>query len=213
MGGGRAVSREFWNTRYADAGDDYVFGIHPNAFLASQGHLLRPGQRALSVADGEGRNSVWLAGQGLLVDAVEFAPAALAKARRLAGRSGLTADNPRFIEADIFTWDWPVDHYDLVVAIFIQFAGPAERPALFRRLAAALRPGGRLLLQGYTPKQLDYGTGGPSAVDNLYTPALLREAFTELEIERLEAFDAVVEEGAGHRGLSALIDLVARKPA
>jgi cyclopropane fatty-acyl-phospholipid synthase-like methyltransferase len=207
------VTRELWNTRYAEAGDDYVFGIHPNAFLASQKHLLRPGRRALSVADGEGRNSVWLAQQGVLVDAVEFAPAALAKARRLAARRGLGSHNPRFIEADLLAWDWPVAHYDWVVAIFIQFAGPGERPELFRHLIAALKPGGRLLLQGYTPKQLDYRTGGPSAVDNLYTEAMLRNDFAALQIERLEAFDEIIEEGAGHSGMSALIDLVATKPA
>jgi SAM-dependent methyltransferase len=207
------LSRDQWEGRYRDAGADYVFGTQPNAFLAAHKHLLQPGMRALSVADGEGRNSVWLAGQGLAVDAVEFAPSAIAKARALAGARGLdAAAAPRFHEADLFRWGWPVAAYDLVVAIFVQFAGPAERPVLFRNMIDALKPGGRLLMQGYTPKQLEYGTGGPSAVENLYTEAMLREAFAALEIERLEAFEEVVDEGAGHRGMSALIDLVARKP-
>lgn len=206
------MSREFWNGRYRDAGEEYVFGTHPNAFLASRAHLLAPGQRALSVADGEGRNSVWLAGQGLQVDAVEFAPAAIAKARSLAEGQGLGRGNPHFIEADVLTWSWPAERYDVVVGIFIQFLGPAEREQLFRRMVAALKPGGRLLLQGYRPEQLAYGTGGPSAVENLYTADLLRSAFAGLEIEGLEAYDQAIEEGLAHRGMSALIDLVARKP-
>lgn len=206
------MNQERWNTRYTEAGDEYVFGMHPNAFLVSQRALLLPGQRVLCVADGEGRNSVWLAQLGLLVDAVEFAPAAIAKARKLAEARGLGTHNPRFIEADLFAWDWPVAHYDLVVGIFIQFVGPAQRAVMFERLVQALKPGGRLLLQGYTPKQLEYATGGPSEVGNLYTPDFLRAAFPGMEIERLEAFDELIEEGAGHRGMSALIDLVVRKP-
>lgn len=201
--------RHGWNSRYADAGDDYVFGTAPNAFLAAQARWLTPGQRALSVADGEGRNGVWLAEQGLQVDAVEFAPAAIAKARRLAAARGVT---PNFIEADLLTWDWPVSAYEVVAAIFIQFVGPAERARLFACMTAALRPGGLLLIQGYTPRQLDYRTGGPSAVENLYTQALLRDAFAGLEILHLAEYDSHVDEGHGHRGTSALIDLIARKP-
>lgn len=206
------MSRELWDQRYAAAGDSYLFGRHPNAFLASQQDLLVAGQRALCVADGEGRNSVWLAQRGLLVDAVEFSPVAIAKARRLAAVRGLGIHNPHFIEADLLDWDWPEGRYDAVVAIFIQFLTPAQQPDCFRRLVAALKPGGRLFLQGYTPKQIEYGTGGPSAVENLYTEGLLREAFADLAIEGLEAFEEVIEEGSGHHGLSALIDLVARKP-
>lgn len=206
------MSRDIWDQRYSEAGEHYLFGLHPNAFLASQQDLLLAGQRALCVADGEGRNSVWLAQRGLLVDAVEFSPVAIAKARRLAAVRGLETHNPHFIEADLLSWDWPEARYDAVVAIFIQFVGPEARQALFRRLVAALKPGGRLFLQGYTPKQIEYGTGGPSAVENLYTEALLREAFADMVIERLEAFDEVIEEGCGHRGMSALIDLVAKKP-
>ena len=201
--------RHGWNSRYHDAGEDYVFGTAPNAFLAAQANRLIPGSKALSVADGEGRNGVWLAEQGLVVDTVEFAPAAIAKARRLAAARGVS---PNFIEADLLAWDWPVAAYDLVAAIFIQFVGPAQRDVLFRRMAAALRPGGLLLIQGYTPRQLDYKTGGPSAVENLYTQALLRDAFAGLEIIQLAEYDTHVDEGHGHRGQSALIDLIARRP-
>jgi len=99
-----------------------------------------------------------------------------------------------------------------VVAVFIQFSNPEERQRIFAGLAQALKPGGRLLLHGYTPKQLEYRTGGPSAVENLYTPELLRQAFAGLEIEELREYEAELNEGLAHRGRSALIDLVARKP-
>jgi cyclopropane fatty-acyl-phospholipid synthase-like methyltransferase len=107
---------------------------------------------------------------------------------------------------------WPPAVYDFVVAVFIQFVGPEEREIQFLRLKQAVKPGGRLLLHGYTPRQIEYKTGGPSAVENLYTEDLLRQSFADFEIETLHAYEADVDEGRGHRGRSALIDLIARKP-
>lgn len=205
-------AEQFWNGRYAAAGDDYLFGTAPNKFLTRQAQWLRPGMKALSVADGEGRNSVWLAEEGLAVTAVEVSPVALHKARRLAVARHVEVD---FVLADILKWTWPNGAYDVVAGIFIQFASPAERGILFEYLRAALNPGGLLLLHGYTPKQLEYKTGGPSAVENLYTDKLLREAFAGMEILELREHEDVLEEGSGgqrgHWGRSALIDLVARK--
>jgi hypothetical protein len=99
-----------------------------------------------------------------------------------------------------------------VAAIFIQFADPAQRQRLFARMVASLRPGGMLVLQGYTPRQLEYRTGGPPHASHLYTPQLLREAFAALEIVELREYEADVAEGSGHCGRSALIGLVARRP-
>jgi len=99
-----------------------------------------------------------------------------------------------------------------VAAIFIQFAGPELRDQIFAGLKRALKPGGLLLLEGYRPEQIANGTGGPRVPENLYTEALLRAAFSDFEIVELSAYDAVIEEGAGHSGQSALIDLVARRP-
>lgn len=205
-----ADPRGFWNDRFAGAGDRFVFGTEPNDFLVCEAHRLAPASRVLSVADGEGRNSVFLAAQGHDVDALEFAPAALAKARILAGARNVTL---RFIETDVFAWDWPVEAYDAVVAIFIQFADPVQRASLFARMMAALRPGGVLLLQGYAPEQLKYGTGGPSQVDHLYTEAMLLDAFRDHETVLLRRHDSVINEGDGHRGMSALVDMVVRKLA
>lgn len=196
---------ERWNRRFAEP--DYVFGTQPNRFLASQEGLLRAGQRILCVADGEGRNSVWLAGRGLEVTAFDFSPVAVEKARKLAAGRGVGV---RYEVASVYDWTWPQGAFDAVAAIFVQFADPAMREFMFARMVRALKPGGLLLLEGYTPKQLEYRTGGPSQVENLYTAPMLRAAFAGLEILELREYEADLEEGARHAGRSALIDLVAR---
>ena len=196
-----------WNARFA--GDDYHFGTAPNVFLASQEKLLRPGMSALCVADGEGRNSVWLAKHGLRVTAFDISPVGVEKARRLAREAGVAVE---YSLADIREWNWDAEQYDLVAVIFIQFLSPAERAKVFEGIARAVVPGGLLLMQGYRPRQVEYGTGGPPIPENLYTEALLREAFGQFEILHLAEHDDVLDEGPRHRGMSALIDLVARKP-
>ena len=197
--GATADARVRWNARFSEPG--YLFGTAPNCFLASQAQRLRPGQRALAI--------VWLAAQGLDVTAVDFSPVALAKARALAEGAGVRLAT---IEADIGAWVWPEAAFDVVAAIFIQFAGPDLRAAMFRGIHATLRPGGLVILQGYRPEQLAYGTGGPPHAENMYTAALLRSAFADMEILHLAEHDSPLDEGAGHAGMSALVDLVARKP-
>jgi len=203
----RADGPVAWDVRYA--GDDYLFGTEPNEFLVACRPLVPDGGRALSVADGEGRNSVWLAGEGFDVDAFDVSPVAVEKARRLAGARGVQV---RFAIADAESWSWPVASYDIVAAIFIQFAPPVLRRRIFDRIAHALRPGGLFLLEGYRVEQLAYGTGGPRAVDQLYTEEQLRSELAGLELERMSSYDAAIEEGSGHSGVSALIDVVARRP-
>ncbi len=195
-----------WDERYAS--EDYLFGTEPNAFLVSQRDLLKPGMSCLAVADGEGRNGVWLAQQGLRVLSVEASAVALEKAKKLARQRGVAID---FEQADLAQWEWGENRFDLVAAIFIQFAPPALREQMFAGIKRCLKPGGLLLLQGYTPRQLEYKTGGPPLAGNMYTEALLRKAFGDMEIIRLREHDDHIGEGAGHSGMSALIDLVARK--
>ncbi len=195
-----------WNRRFE--GDTYVFGTEPNAWLREHADVWRPGQRVLCVADGEGRNSVWLARQGLAVDAFDLAEAGVAKARRLAAQQGAHVN---YAVADCDSLAWPQGVYDGVAAIFVQFADPALRARLFANIQRCLKPGGVLLLQGYTPKQLEYKTGGPPIASHLYTQDMLREAFAQMEIVELREYEADVAEGSGHSGRSALIGMVARR--
>ncbi len=195
-----------WDERYA--GDEYHFGTEPNAFLASQQSLLKPGMSCLAVADGEGRNGVWLAGQGLDVLSVDASSVAQEKARKLARERGVEVT---FELVDLTQWAWGENRFDMVAAIFIQFAPPELREQMFAHIKRCLKPGGLLLLQGYTPRQLHYRTGGPSQAENLYTEALLRSAFDDMQILHLREHDDIISEGSGHSGMSALIDLVARK--
>lgn len=197
-----------WNTRFEHP--DYVFGTAPNAFLASCEGLLPDGGRALAIADGEGRNGVFLAECGLDTLSVDYSPAGQAKARALAAARGVTIATET---VDLFAWDWPEATFDVVAAIFFQFCGAAGRDELFARIRRALKPGGLLLLEGYRPEQIANGTGGPKTVENLYTRAILETAFGDFDGCTIREYDAVLDEGHGHSGQSALIDLVGRKPA
>ena len=200
------MATNMWDERYASG--EYFFGTRPNAFMVSQQHLLKPGMNCLAVADGEGRNGVWLVQQGLKVLSVDSSAVAASKAATLAQQKGVKLD---FEVADMLTWEWGENRFDLVVAIFIQFASPEQRSGLFENIKKSLKPGGLLLLEGYTPRQLEYGTGGPPVAENMYTEPLLRKEFSHREIVHLKEYDNEINEGSGHKGMSALIDLVARK--
>ena len=197
---------EQWNQRFST--NQYFFGTEPNAFLTSQRHLLQAGQSALAVADGEGRNGVWLASLGLDILSVDFSEVAIEKARKLAVQNRVTLKTEM---VDLFLWDWGQERFDVVVAIFIQFAAPHERTLLFSNMKKCLKPAGYLLLQGYRPQQLEYKTGGPPQIENMYTTVLLQEHFADMTILHLCEHDDFIAEGTGHYGMSALIDLVARK--
>ena len=197
-----------WQTRFSAPG--YLFGKEPNAFVKSKEALIRTkaGGKALSIADGEARNGVFIAQCGLDVLSLDFSPTAQEKARKLAAERGVTI---RTEIADLVTWQWPTEAFDLIAGIFFQFLTPVLRSKVFANIKKALKPGGILLLEGYGPKQLEYKTGGPSQLENLYTPKLLREAFGDLSELDIKEYDAEVDEGAGHIGMSALVDLVGRK--
>ena len=197
-------AREFWDQRYS--APEYIFGTSPNLFLASQQHLFKPGDRVLDIACGEGRNSVWLASLGCQVLGMDVSPLALTKARQLAADRGVTV---AWQEADVRSWQWQPDAFDAVVCIFIQFADPSQRARLFSGLQTTLKLGGKLVLQGYTPKQVECKTGGPPQAAHMYTAAMLRDAFAGLDVVHLQEHEDVLSEGTKHVGRSALIDLVA----
>ena len=199
---------DFWNKRFDTP--DYIFGRAPNEYLQTQAkQYLKKGDAVLCVADGEGRNSVWLAKQGMHVDAFDLSEIALSKAIALATEEAV---HVQFTLASSDTWDWLPNQYDAVVGIFIQFADPVMRTRLFAQMASTLRPGGVLIVQGYTPKQLEYKTGGPSILEHLYTENMIRSLIGDLEPIDLCLYEKELSEGPKHTGMSALLGLVARKP-
>ena len=196
-----------WQTRYATP--EYAFGKSPNYFLESCKRLLPRSGGALAVADGEGRNGVWLAEQGLDVVSIDFSPAAQRKAKALAAERDVKV---AFELVDVHNWNYPSAAFDVVAEIFTQFSNPADRARKWAGMLKALKPGGLLIIQGYTPKQLEYGTGGPKEIENLYTRAMLEQEFGGLRELSLVEEERDIHEGTSHGGMSAVINLTARKP-
>ncbi len=197
---------QFWDRKYAD--DEYFYGKAPNAWLTGHAHRLRPGMRALSVADGEGRNAVWLAEQGLAVTAVDASGKAIAKAKALAAQRGVIVEH---VEADLTTWPWPEAAFDVAVAIFAHFTAN-HRPAIHRAMLNTVKPGGLVLIEAYSPYQHLHRTGGPPDLDMLYTAWRLEQDFAGAEILELAEVTTELQEGRGHSGTSAVVRLVARRP-
>ena len=196
-----------WEDRYA-ATDDYAFGRAPAHVLTENPWTWSDASTALCVADGEGRNGVHLARQGLSVTTFDVAPTAVMRAQMLASEAGVEVDAN---VSEWGGWDWSAS-FDLVVAIFVQYTGPDQRPAQFADLKAATKPGGRLLLHGFTPEQIDKGTGGPPVAENMYTEELLVESFGDWDILRLATYEREQTSGTSHVGNAALIDLVVQRP-
>lgn len=196
-----------WEDRYA-RNDDFLFGRAPALVLSDNPWVIDGATSALCVADGEGRNAVHLARQGLAVTSFDLSATAVARTGELAAAAGVV------VEANVSewaAWDWS-RQFDLTVAIFVQFAGPSERPQQFADLRGATKPGGRLLLHGFTPEQIELGTGGPPVAENMYTEDLLAEAFDGWKILRLARYEREQDSGTAHVGRAALIDLIAERP-
>lgn len=200
--------RATWDARFQP--DEYIFGTAPNRFLEREASRLAPGMSVLAVADGEGRNSAWLAARGLRVCAFDISPRGVDKARQLAHGLGVCVD---YRVARVEDWEWQAQKFDAVIAIFVQFADPTLRQRMFDGMLAALAPGGLLLLEGFGVGQLALHSGGPGRPDHLYTGALLREAFTGHEIVDLQEYEAEIAEGRQHAGRAALVDCIVRKGA
>ena len=204
---GFADATQFWNERFNK--DEFIFGKEPNVYLAKQAsQFLSPGMQTLCIADGEGRNSVWLAKQGMRVLGFDVSDIAITKAKQFAAENLVRVD---YSLSNTDEFNWQANTYDAVIAIFIQFADPEMRIRIFNQIEQSLKPGGILILQGYTPKQLEYKTGGPAAIDHLYTEEMIRTAMSHYEILDLCTYEKVLSEGARHSGMSALLGLTARK--
>ena len=198
--------KETWEQRFDI--DSYIFGEEPNEYLRSQLKLLKPGN-VLSIADGEGRNSVWLAKKDFEVDAFDFSSNAIRKAQRLADANNVIVN---FHNIDWQSFNWKKNHYDNIVGIFFQFAGPEDRLKIFNHIDASLKPGGVVVLQGYSTAQMKFNTGGPGKLEHLYDEKILVTAFKHYELLDIRTYESEIHEGTSHKGMSGLIGFVAKKP-
>jgi 2-polyprenyl-3-methyl-5-hydroxy-6-metoxy-1,4-benzoquinol methylase len=198
---------QFWNERFDK--QEFIFGKEPNEYLVEQAsRYLKPNSSVLCIADGEGRNGVWLAKQGMRVTGFDVSDIALAKANQLAADNQV---NIQYSLCDTDGFDWQPHSYDAVMEIFIQCADPEMRTRIFKQVHQTLKLGGLFILQGYTPKQLEYKTGGPSLIEHLYTEEMIRELSKDFEILDLQCYEKELSEGARHTGMSALLGMVAKK--
>ena len=196
-----ADPREFWNHRYGLPG--WAYGTEPNDFLRECAPLLEG--PVLCLGEGEGRNAVFLAQLGLEVTALDLSPKALEKAQQLAAERGVRLTT---LEADLADFDLGEKRWGAIISIWCHLP-PWLRERVHRDVARALRPGGRFVLEAYTPAQLAFDTGGPKSADLLFAPTSLRQELADLELERLEALEREVQEGDWHRGLSAVVQVMA----
>ncbi len=194
-----------WDERYSEEG--YVYGTEPNEFLAAKYQRIPKG-RVLCLADGEGRNSVFLAQQGYEVTAVDSSSVGLEKGKRLAAERGVQV---RYVHADLADFDIEPNHWQGVVSIFAHIP-PEARKRVHRQVVAGLVPGGVLLLEAYTPKQLEFGTGGPKAPELTMDLERLKPELEGLDFELSEEFERDVVEGKFHTGRGAVVQLIASKP-
>lgn len=199
------TTRDLWEQRYA--GDDYLYGTEPNGFLAE--HLAElPDGPVLCLAEGEGRNAVHLARSGRTVHSIDLTDAGVAKTLRLAEHRGVTV---HAVQGDLAVADLGTDRWGAIVSIFAHVPPPVRR-ALHRRVIDALRPGGVLLLEAYTPSQIGRGTGGPAVPELTMTLDGLREELAGLTFEHARECERDVVEGSGHTGVGAVVQVIARKP-
>lgn len=201
-------ARTQWDRRFATA-KGFLFGSDPNRWLEQSAHWIRPGARVLSIADGEGRNGVWLAQHGFRVTAFDLSPIGVERAREFAASRGVTLD---LQIASLAQWPWHTASFDAVAAIFVQFAPPELRAQMFAGIRDALQPGGVLVIEGYGLRQLEYKTGGPGIAEHLYTVPMLLRAFDGWAVLASRDADTTLAEGEGHRGRSHVVSMVLRKP-
>ncbi len=193
------MQNEFWEQRYAEPG--LAYGDKPNAFLQRCADQFRLGQKALVIGDGEGRNGVWLAEQGLDVLSVDLSTVGLEKARQLAAQRGVTI---RTECADLSRWDWPEGEYDHVVIIYVHFP-PDIREKIHHQALMALKPGGQIIFEAFTVEQLEHDSGGPPVKEMLYDEPLVRADFSSGEFEFLQSCVEHLDEGKYHVGDAAII--------
>lgn len=195
-----------WDELYAD--DCFFYGTEANDFLRAHAVAIRTGGRVLCLGEGEGRNAVFLAGLGLSVVALDQSAVGLSKALQLASTRGVSIAT---VQANLDSYRIEPGSWDAIVSIWCHL--PCElRTAVHAQVASGLKPHGVFLLEAYRPEQLNFGTGGPRSADLLPTLAQLREELVGLEFGHAAELEREVQEGQGHSGRSAVVQVLARRP-
>jgi SAM-dependent methyltransferase len=188
-----------WDERFA--GEGFAYGTEPSRWLVEQAHRIPPGLPVLALGEGEGRNAVFLAGRGLEVEAVDGSPVGLAKAQRLASSRGLPL---RTTVADLADHVAAPGRFGAVVLVFLHLP-PGLRATVHARAAAALAPGGVVVLEAFTPRQLSFTSGGPRQLDMLYDRETILGDFPGVEWDVLEETEVELDEGPLHQGRASLL--------
>lgn len=194
-----------WDKRYEM--DDYAYGVLPNDFLKANANTLIKGGKVLSLAEGEGRNAVFLAKQGFDVTAVDSSKVGLKKAEALAKANGVEID---YIFADLNDFDFGKNKWDAIVSIFGPLSSK-ERIDVFAKAKRGLKANGSMLIEAYTPEQIGHNTGGGSDVDTMVTIQQARNELAGLEFNLLQEVERDIKEGTFHHGLSAVVQIIATK--
>jgi len=194
-----------WDERYG--ADGYVYGTAPSRWLVVQAHRLPAGGRILSLGEGEGRNAVWLAQRGFSVVAVDGSAVGLAKAGRLAAARGVAVET---VHADLTRYRPEPGAFDALLLAYVHLP-PPEREQVHAAGAVALRAGGLVVLEAFTPRQLAFASGGPRSAELLYEPAALRADFPGIAWEVLEESELVLDDGPLHQGRAAIVRGVGRR--
>jgi SAM-dependent methyltransferase len=194
-----------WDERFSQA--EPVYGEEPNAYLRAQVARLKPGGNILVPGDGYGRNGIWLARQGFRVRTVDLSAVGVARAQKAARAAGVSMT---IEQADLSVWRWPEAEFDAAACIFLQLA-PQVRTPVHRNVFRGLKPGGFLILEAFTPAQLQHRSGGPKQVELLYTADILRQDFPAAEVLEMHESEIQLDEGRLHRGSAAVVRAVFRR--
>lgn len=200
------MTREFWESRYDQPG--FAYGTEPSRWVVACETRLERQSRILVPGDGEGRNGVYLARHGHRVTSMDMAASGLRKAAALAQQAGVSLET---LQADLALWSPEPETYDAVVLVFLHLP-PNLRARVHAGMAQALRPGGRLVLEGFDRSHLGLPGGGPRDPAWLFDAGMLREDFASLECEKLELAEVELDEGAFHRGAARVLRGLWHKP-
>jgi SAM-dependent methyltransferase len=200
-----ANPQKMWDERFSQ--HEPVYGEAPNSFLAAQATRFQPGLKLLVPGDGYGRNGIWLAKQGFKVHTVDLSQVGVERALKAAIAAGV---DMTIEQADLTAWNWPIDHFDGAFSIFLHLP-PDVRPKIHASMLRTVKPGGLIILEAFSPAQLQHASGGPKQVDLLYTAEALRHDFSSAEALLLEEKETQISEGPMHNGSASVVQAIFRK--